>query len=157
MRPENLIKNEDAVSISLGFILMFSISVVVFCSLVLSFYTLSQNSEKAAMQSSFEILGSELAVRITTMDTLVNISNSYGGTVNSLEYDFSIPASIADEGYSVNITNTKQIILTTDNGAQTWIPFNTSSSINQTPIYSSAQNYKFIYSRTDNTIKIGGQ
>jgi hypothetical protein len=157
MRPENMIRNEDAVSISLGFILMFSITVVVFCSVVLSFYTLSQNSEKAAMQSSFEILGSELAVRITTMDTLVSISNSYGGTVNSLEYDFSIPASIADEGYSVNITNTKQIILKADNGAQTWIPFNTSSNITNKTIYSSAQDYKFIYNVTSTNITIGGQ
>jgi hypothetical protein len=115
MRPENLIKNEDAVSISLGFILMFSISVLVFCGVVLSFYTLSQNSEKAAMQSSFDILGSGLAVRMTTMDTLVNISKSYGGTVNSLEYDFSIPATIASEGYSINTNSTSYTVV--NNGA----------------------------------------
>ncbi len=156
MNPKNLLKNEDAVSITVGFILTLSITVLVFSGIVLSFYTLTQQSQKAAMQASFDILGSGLAVRLTTMDTLVNISNSYGGRVNSLEYDFSIPASIANEGYSMNITNsTKQIILESDNGAKAWVPFNTSSNIAQSTIYSSAQYYKFIYNSTG--ITIGGQ
>lgn len=156
MNSKNLIKNEDAVSISLGAILMFSISVLVFVAVILSFYTLSNSSEKAAMRGSFDILGSGLAVKITTVDTLVNISNSYGGTVNALEYEFSIPASIANEGYSVNITNsTKQIIIQSDNGAIAWIPFNTSTSLAGTTIYSNAQYYKFIYS--NNNITIGGE
>ncbi len=150
------IKNEDAVSIALGFILMFSITVLVFSAIVLSFDTLSQQSKKSAMQGSFEIMGSGLAVRITTMDTLVNISNSYGGRVNTLEYDFSIPASIANEGYSVNITN-NQVIIESDNGAKAWVPFNTSTNITQATIYSSAQDYKFIYNGTANAIEIGRQ
>jgi hypothetical protein len=156
MNPKNLLKNEDAVSITVGFILTLSITVLIFSGIVLSFYTLTQQSQKAAMQTSFDILGSGLAVKLTTIDTLVNISNSYGGTVNTLEYDFSIPASIAHEGYSMNITNsTKQIILESDNGAKAWVPFNTSSNITQTTIYSSAQDFKFIYNST--SITIGGQ
>ncbi len=158
MQPKNLIKNEEAVSISLGFIMMLSISVLVFSGVVLSFYTLSQRSEKAAMQGSFEIMGSGLAFRITTMDTLVNITNSYGGTVNALEYEFSIPATIANEGYSVNITNsTKQVIIQADNGAIAWVPFSTSSNVTQATINSGARDFKFIYNSTGNTINIGGQ
>ncbi len=158
MSPKNLIKNEDAVSITLGFILMLSITVLVFSAIVLSFYTLSQQSEKVVMRESFDILGSGLAIRITTVDTLVNITNYYGGAVNSLEYEFSIPASIADKGYSINITNsTKQIIIESDSGAKAWIPFNTSSSIWEKKIYSNAQDYKLTYNKTDNMIKIEEQ
>ncbi len=157
MNSKNLLKNEDAVSITVGFILTLSITVLVFSGIVLSFYTLTQQSQKAAMQTSFDILGSGLAVKLTTIDTLVNISKSYGGATMNIEYDFSIPASIAHEGYSINITNsTKQMILESDNGAKAWVPFNTSSNITQTTIYSSAQDYKFIYNST-NGITIGGQ
>ncbi len=156
MNPKNFLKNEDAVSITVGFILTLSITVLVFSGIVLAFYVLTQQSEEATMSDSFDILGSGLAVRLTTMDTLINVSNSYGGRVNTLEYDFSIPASIAHEDYSVNITNSpKQIILESDNGAKTWVPFNTSYNIMQATIYSSAQDYKFIYNSTG--ITIGGQ
>ncbi len=156
MSARKFIKNEDAVSITVGFILMLSITVLVFSAIILSFYTLSQQSEKVAMRESFDILGSGLAIRITTVDTLVNITNYYGGTVNFLEYEFSIPASIANEGYSINITNsTKQIILESDDGATSWVPFNTSSDLMQTTIYSSAQDYKFNYS--NNMIRIEEQ
>ena len=156
MKTKNLLKNEDAVSISLGFMLMFSITVLVFSAVVLSFYTLSQQSQKTAMRESFEIMGSGLAVRITTVDTLVNITSYYGGTVNALEYEFSIPAYIANQGYSINITN-KQIIIESDNGAKAWVPFNTSSTIQEGTMYSNAEDYKFIYNRTDKTIKIKEQ
>ncbi len=154
------IQNEDAVSISLGFILTFSISVLVFVAVILSFHTLSDNSEKTAMRGSFDIMGSELGVKITIVDTLVNITNNpsgpYGGTVNNLEYEFSVPASIANEGYSVNITNsTKQVIIQADNGAISWIPFNTSSNVTQATVYSNAQYYEFNYS--NNNITIVGQ
>jgi hypothetical protein len=155
MNPKNLIKNEDAVSITVGFILMLSITVLVFSAIILSFYTLSQQSEKTAMRESFDILGSGLAVRITTVDTLINITtNSYGGRVNTLEYDFSIPASIANEGYSINITSSpKQLILESDNGAKAWIPFNVSSDIEGKEIYSSTEDFMFNYSNNKIIIK----
>jgi len=88
MKIKKLLKNEDAVSISIGFILMFSITVLVFSGIILSFYSLSGQSREAAMRASFDILGSGFAARVTSMDTLVNITGSYGGTVNQLEYDF---------------------------------------------------------------------
>ena len=135
---------------------MFSITVLVFSAVVLSFYTLSQQSQKTAMRESFEIMGSGLAVRITTVDTLVNITSYYGGTVNALEYEFSIPAYIANEGYSINITN-KQIIIESDNGAKAWVPFNTSSSLEEKILYSNAEDYKFTSNGTDKTIKIKEQ
>ncbi len=140
------IQNDEAVSISLGFILTFSISVLIFVAIILSFYTLSDSSEKTAMRGSFDIMGSELGVKITIVDTMINITNTYGGTVNKLEYEFSVPASIANEGYSVNVTNsTKQVIIQADNGAISWIPFNTSANITQTMVYSNSQCYEFNY------------
>lgn len=119
MTFKKFIKNEDAVSITVGFILTLSITVLVFSAIILSFYSLTQQSEKITLKESFDILGSGMALKITTMDTLVNITQSYGGAVNSLEYEFTIPASIANEGYGININN-KQIILESDNEVKAW-------------------------------------
>ena len=152
MKRKKLLNNEDAVSITIGFILMFSITVLVFSGIVLSFYSLSGQSREAAMRASFDILGSGFAARVTSMDTLVNITGSYGGTVNQLEYDFSIPASIADESYSINVTHEK-IFLSAENDAKAWIPFNSSDSINE-ELYSNAQDYTLWYDNNNHTIKI---
>lgn len=155
MNPKNLLKNEDAVSITLGFILILSITVLVFSAIVLSFYTLTQHSQEAAMRESFDILGSGFAARVSSMDTLVNITESNGGTANQLEYDFSIPASIANEGYGINITR-ERIFLDAENNAKAWIPFNSSYNITE-QIYSNAQDYTLSYDSNNNSMKIEQQ
>ncbi|MFZ3384655.1 MAG: hypothetical protein WA144_12085 [Candidatus Methanoperedens sp.] len=152
MKIKNLLKNEEAVSISIGFILMFSITVLVFSGIILSFYSLSGQSREAAMRASFDILGSGFAARVTSMDTLVNITGSNGGNVNQLEYDFSIPAYIANEAYGINITREK-ILLDAENDAKAWIPFNSSSNINE-QIFSNAQDYTLSYDNNNNSMKI---
>jgi hypothetical protein len=152
MKIKKLLQNEDAVSITIGFILMFSITVLVFSGIVFSFYTLSQHSKESAMRASFDILGSGFAARITSMDTLLNITGSYGGTVNEIEYDFSIPASIAGESYGINI-NREKIFLNAENNAKAWIPFNSTYTINE-QIYSNAQDYTLWYDNNNYTLKI---
>ncbi len=158
MNSKNLLKNDEAVSVTLGFILMLTITVLVFLAIILSFYTLMQQSKNVAMRESFDIMGSGLATRITTVDTLVNMTGYYGGNVNSLEYEFSLPLTIANEGYSITITNsTNQIILQSDIGAKAWIPLNASSNLMGITIYSSAGDYKLTYNKTNNMINIEGQ
>ncbi|CAG1002635.1 hypothetical protein METP3_03454 [Methanosarcinales archaeon] len=152
MSIKKLLKNEDAVSITIGFILMFSITVLVFSGIIISFYSLSGQSQETGMRVSFDILGSGFAARVTSIDTLVNITRSYGGTVNQLEYDFSIPASIAGESYSINVTREK-IFLDAENDAKAWIPFNSLYNIND-KIYSNVQDYTLWYDDNNNTIKI---
>lgn len=152
MNKKKLINNEEAVSITIGFILMFSITVLVFSGIILSFYTLSQRSGETAMRASFDILGSGFAVRVTSMDTLANLTISNGGTVNQLEYDFSIPASIANKGYSINITR-KKISLDAENDAKAWIPFNSSFDITE-ELYSNSQDYTLYYDNNNKLIKI---
>ena len=150
---KKFIKNEDSVSITVGFILTLSLTVLVFSAIILSFYALTQQSEKITLKESFDILGNGIALKITTVDTLVNVTHGYGGTINSLEYEFSIPAYIADEEYGVNITN-KQLILESDNDVKAWIPFNTSTMIEERVILSNAQDYIMVYNKTGNSVRI---
>lgn len=155
MHIKELLKNEDAVSISIGFILMFAITVIVFTGVIISFNTLSQSSEKSAMRESFDIIGEALAIKMTTVDTLINIADSNNGIVNSLEYEFSLPESIASNTYTINITNsTNQITFESDNGARSVAPFNTSYNFIDEKIYSGAGNYKLIFNNNTKSIYI---
>lgn len=156
MNRKKLIQNEEAVSITLGFMLMFSITVLVFSIIILSFYTLTVQSERVAMRESFDVLGSGLAIKITTFDTLLNITNDMDGTVNTLEYDFSIPSSVANDVYNINITKNK-LIIDSDIEATAWIPFNTSAGIEEKTIYSNAMDYTIIFNKTSNRIEIKEQ
>lgn len=155
MHSKNFLINDEAVSISIGFILMFSVSVLVFTALVLSFYSIYQDTEKSAMQASFKIIGSEISEKITTFDMIVNSINSSGGEVNSLEYEFSLPGSIAGKSYTMNITNSPyQIIMESDNGARSVSPFNITINITERKIYSGSENYKFKYDTNNRSIII---
>ena len=155
MNSKSLLKNDDAVSISVGFILMFAVTVIIFSATIISFYTLSNSNEKSAMSATFEIIGAGVAAKITTVDTLVNITNSYGGTVNSLEYEFSMSPFVAGRSYTVNITNsTYKIIIKSDNGATSYSPFNVSTNFTAIQIYSGAENYKLTYNKSSNSLII---
>lgn len=155
MKSRNILGNDEAVSISVGFMLMFLISVIVFSALIYTFYSVKQANEKIAMEGSFKIIGNELASKITTVDIIANTTNSYGGTVNSLEYDFSLPASVAGNSYTMNITNsTFAIIFESDYNARTISPFNISTNITGIKIFSGAEDYKILYNTSVNTIYI---
>ena len=154
MNQGNIFKDDNAVAISLGFILMFAISVIVFSTIVLSFYDLTEDMKGKAMQESFSMLGSRLSIKITTVDTILYVADSYGGTVNSLEYEFTAPASIAAESYTFNLTNTTNEVIVESDRAKTVTPFNISANLIGRKLYSGAENYKFTYNPAGNTINI---
>lgn len=152
MNPKSLLKDENAVSITVGFILTFTITVLVVSGIILSFYSFSEKSQETAMEISFDILGSGFAARVTSMEIMVNLTKSCGGTINQLEYDLSIPASIAGDSYGINITREK-ILLDAENGAKAFIPFNSPYNIND-KIYSNGQDYTLSYDNDNNSMKI---
>lgn len=155
MTLKKLLGNDDSVSISIGFILMFSITVLMFTVIILSYYTLSQDTEESAMRVNFKMMGNGLAGKIIMADTLINITRSYGGTVNTFEYDFSIPASVAGKSFTMNITNsTHEIIMESDSGAREVVPFNVSSNFTGIKLYSGAENYKLKYDTSSNSLYI---
>ena len=158
MTHKSIITNDEAVSISIGFILMFAVTVIVFIGVLLSFYSLSRNIEKSAMEESFRILGSGLANKISTVDTLVNVSFSFGATVQSIEYEFRLPATIAGKTYSMNLTNsTHEIILEADNGELVGSPFSVSNNFTERKFYGGAEDYIITYDKNNNKIYIDEQ
>lgn len=155
MNSKNFFKNTDAVTVSMGFMLTFAITVIVFCALIISFYSLTQHMEKSAMRENFKIIGSGLASKITAVDTLVNTTNSYSGTVNMLEYEFTLPASVAGKTYTINITNPPyKIIFESDNGAREVSLFNTSTNFTPVFLYSASEDFVIKYNQSTRSLYI---
>ncbi|MFH1321294.1 MAG: hypothetical protein ABII90_11675, partial [Bacteroidota bacterium] len=155
MRPKSFLKNDDAVAISLGFILTFAITVIVFTALIISFYSLTQSTEKSAMRENFKIIGSGLAAKINSADMLVNFTNSNSGTVNMLEYEFSVPVSVAGKTYTMNITKSPyKIIFEADNGVRVVSVFNTSTNFTPVLLYSASEYFVIKYNGASNSLYI---
>jgi FlaG/FlaF family flagellin (archaellin) len=153
MKSKNLLGNDDAVSVSVGFIIMFAVTVILFTGLIISFYTLTRNTEKSSMGESFKIMGYRMSADINMVDTMVSFINSNGGNVNALEYEFSLPASVAGKSYTVNITSSiHEIIIDSDNNARTVSPFNTSTNFTDIKIYSGAEIHKLKYDTFNRSI-----
>jgi uncharacterized protein YoxC len=100
-----LAHDENAVSISVGFILTFSISVIMIVMVLSSFYSLMNDAEQTVMHDEFEIHGNDIAVRIATIDTMVGAMADSGASVEEIRYEFNMPSKIAGKPYSVELDN----------------------------------------------------
>lgn len=155
---KKIINDDNAVSISIGFILTFSITVLILVTILTSFYTLMNQAEQTVMRDEFEIHGSDIAVRITTIDSMVGAATDSGSDIGYIRYELPLPDKIAGERYSVQFQNqTQEIIFNSDDREETTvkIPYLTEDcSITATTIYSSAGEHHMIYNPTTNNIDI---
>lgn len=153
-----LLKDETAVSISVGFILTFVISVVALVSVLTSFYTLMDRAEQSVMRSEFEIHGNDISMQIASIDTLVAVMNNSGGYIGELEYELNLPDQIAGEHYFVSLVNsTHEIMLQSSDKAETkvMIPYSTSNIVVvESIIFSEAGQHYIIYNPVHRTLEL---
>lgn len=103
--------DERAVSISVGFVLTLSITVITMMVVISSFYTMMDRAEQTIMRDEFEIHGNDMALQISNIDTTVQITRSAGGDVGSFYFKLPLPDKIAGQQYSMEISNqTNEII-----------------------------------------------
>ncbi|TQD28250.1 hypothetical protein [Methanolobus vulcani] len=103
--------DERAVSISVGFILTLSITLITMMVVISSFYTMMDRAEQTIMRDEFEIHGNDIALQLSNIDTAVQITKSAGGEVGSFDFKLLLPTEIAGQQYSMEISNqTKEII-----------------------------------------------
>ena len=153
-----LANDENAVSISIGFILTFSITVLILVIILTSFYSLMDQAEQTVMRDEFEIHGSDLAVKITTIDTMAGTAMRSGADIGEIRYELSLPDKIAGKQYSIEFSNTtNEIIFSSEERDETKvkIPFSTDdTTLLSTTIYSSTGEYQISYNPSANTIEI---
>ncbi|AFV23734.1 hypothetical protein Mpsy_1527 [Methanolobus psychrophilus R15] len=150
--------DEKAVSVPIGFILTFTISVLVMVVVLTSFYSLIGQAEQTVMRDEFEIHGSDIAARITAIDTTVGIAREAGASIEGIGYRLSLPDRIAGKEYSVEFSNlTDDIIIMSEGRYETrvMVPYSTEdTNVTPTILYSSKGEYLIDYNSLTNTIDI---
>ncbi|WP_406660501.1 hypothetical protein V7O66_11715 [Methanolobus sp. ZRKC3] len=155
---KRLVIDENAVSLSIGFILTFSITVLVLVTILTSFYSLMGQAEQTIMRDEFEIHGNDIAVQIAAIDTLVGSAKETGSTLGILTYELTVPDRIAGEIYSVEFANqTEEIIFISEEREETRvkIPYSTEdTTVISSTLHSSAGRHQMVYDPVKNTIEI---
>ena len=153
-----LLKDEAAVSVSIGFILTFVISVVALVTVLTAFYTLMDRAEQTVMRSEFEIHGNDISMQISSIDTLLAFMNNSGAHIGLLEYDLNLPDQIAGEHYSVSIVNSShEIVLQSRDKAETkvMVPYSAQNMrVIESTIFSEAGTHYMIYDPIHRTLEI---
>lgn len=154
----DILNDESAVSISVGFILTFSITVIAFLMIMQTFYGMLYQAEHTVLREEFEIHGNDIAVQLTNIDTIVNVTLSSGGDIGEIRYDVSLPDKIAGSYYSVEFSNlTSEITFNSDDRLETTakIPYITqTTTVSSTKIYSAAGEHYLLYNPSTNLIEV---
>ena len=154
----DILNDENAVSISVGFILTFTITVIAFLMIMQTFYGMLYQAEHTVLREEFEIHGNDIAIQLTNIDTIVNVTLSSGGSIGEIRYDVSLPDKIAGSYYSVDFSNvTSEIIFESDDRLETTakIPYVTqTTTVSSTKIYSAAGEHYLLYNPSTNLIEV---
>ena len=156
----DIINDENAVSISIGFILTFSITVIAFLMIMQTFYGMLYQAEHTVLREEFEIHGNDIAVQLTNIDTIVNVTLSSGGSIGEIRYDVSLPDKIAGSYYSlefINRSSGSEMIFGSDDRLETIvkIPYVTQTTdVVSTTIYSAAGKHYLSYNSSTNLIEV---
>ncbi|WMW26208.1 hypothetical protein RE474_05715 [Methanolobus sediminis] len=149
MTIRSLREDDSAVSITVGFILTFSITVIILVTILSSFYSLMNTAEQTVMREEFEIHANDIAVRIATIDTMIGTASHSGSEVDELKYEISLPERIAGKTYSIEFDNsTKDIVFISQDRKETRIkvPYYTENTIvYSTTLQSSKGEYTIEY------------
>lgn len=154
----DILNDESAVSISVGFILTFSITVIAFLMIMQTFYGMLYQAEHAVLREEFEIHGNDIAIQLTNIDTIVNVTLSSGGDIGEIRYDVTLPDRIAGSYYSVEFSNlTGEIIFNSDDRLETTakIPYVTRTTVvSSAKVYSAAGEHYLLYNPSTNLIEV---
>ncbi|TFH44435.1 MAG: hypothetical protein E4G94_03860 [ANME-2 cluster archaeon] len=154
----DLLNDENSVSISIGFILTFGITVIAFIMIMNSFYSMMGQAEHTVMREEFEILGNDISVQLTNVDTIVGNTSNAGSNTQEIRYDLSLPDKVAGQYYSIGFSNqSREIIFCSHEKSETTvkIPYATRTvDVASTTIYSAAGSHYLLYSPATNIIEV---
>ena len=96
----NFIRDENAVNIITGYILTFTVMMIITGSIIGFFYLKAEDSSRQAMRIEFTDLGSQIARDITN----AYITSEYSSNI-SIDIKRDIPLTIGGKGYRITLNN----------------------------------------------------
>ncbi len=150
--------DERAVSISVGFILTFTITVLTMIVVVNSFYTMMDRAEQSIMRDEFEIHGNDMALQLSNIDTAVQITRNAGGEVGSFFFQLPLPDEIAGQQYSMEISNQTNEIIFESHGkdaTRVKVPYKVhQTNVASVKLFSGSDDFILHYDPASNMIEI---
>jgi hypothetical protein len=107
-------RHEDAVSITVGYVLNLGVATLVLSAFLLGTQGTFRNVEDTVSESQAESVAQKVATEVTQADRLARISDSSSGVVT-----FKIPDNIGDSRYTVNVTEDEVVVSTSTGGVVT--------------------------------------
>lgn len=154
MTMKRLISDESAVTITISYILKFSVTVIALLMLLFSFQAMIQRAEETVMRSEMEILGSDIALRLSSMDMTISSTRGASGSVNALEHEFAIPPEIAGNAYYIEIKSNEIDLKSREVDVETRIPFETDTIVTPGTIHSSTTRHRIIYNQSSGAMEV---
>ncbi|MBE0521534.1 MAG: hypothetical protein IBX39_04620 [Candidatus Methanoperedenaceae archaeon] len=100
----SLIKNENAVSIQIGYVLNLLVLIIFTGGIITAFYLYADSSSQQAARAGFTDTGSEIARDITNM-YLISANSKDNVSINVTR---NIPLTIGGKGYSITLNPASQ-------------------------------------------------
>lgn len=149
------IGDDRGVAISVGSILLFAVTIIALTVILLSFSQMMTASKDVIMREHFKIMGRDITVRLTDLDTMITAAEDRGESIGGVEYDLEMPMLIVDRYYRVQVTQ-DELILSSDQGKNTMvrIPYNTTTPVQPTVIYSAEGEHVLRYNASAGRIEI---
>ncbi|AEH61310.1 hypothetical protein Mzhil_1471 [Methanosalsum zhilinae DSM 4017] len=157
----DLIDDESAVSVSVGFIITFSVTAIVLVLIMNSFFVMMNQTEDGVTRDEFEMYGSMISSKLSAMDNLIYTVEVNGGEVGELRYELNLPLKIAGNYYSVHVLSEDSEILFVSegiSGTMVSVPYSVNSAdVAPTDLYISGNKIYLVYNpsnKSDNYIEI---
>lgn len=141
-----MINDEQAVSVTIETILLFSITVILLGMVLMSFQSINERASGTVMREMYGSIGNDIASKILDMDKEVKASLSQGSIV-SIENEINLYSTVANKPYLVELDKGNVIVRTIGSPEVTVkVPFN--PEINVVPgstLYSMSGEHVIVY------------
>lgn len=119
-----MIKNEQAVTVTLEAILLFSITVMLLGMVMLSFQSINEQASETVMKEQYAGIGNDIASKILDMDLEIKASLSEGSEI-SIENELDLIPTVANKPYMVELEEGNVVVRSIGSPSVTVkVPFN---------------------------------
>jgi FlaG/FlaF family flagellin (archaellin) len=141
-----MINDEQAVTVTIETILLFSITVILLGMVLLSFQSINNQASKTVMKEQYASIGNDIASKILDMDKEVKASLSQGSVVK-IENEMDLYSRVANKPYLVELEEGNVIVQTIGSPEVTVkVPFNPDINVlTGSTLYSTSGEHVIVY------------
>ncbi len=150
----SFVEKDDAVSVVTGYILVLAVASILFTVTILANQAYISQAAGTTLNNGFSTLGSDLTLRLSNLDRLINSTSSMAGNLTNFSLSLSIPTTIGGETYTLDLTS--EFVLLTPTRLTEYavrIPINLAQPVTNATLSSSTGTLVVRYNDTTNSME----